>query len=51
MTEANYLIKSWKIVRGKYGQEKYVFENSRYELFTKNKKIAQIKNLSTTAKK
>lgn len=51
MVKANCLIKSWKIEKGKYSQEKYVFENSRYELFTKNKKIAEIRNLPTASKK
>jgi len=47
MIEANYLIKSWKVEKGKHSQEKYIFENSRYELFTKNKKKAEIRSLPT----
>ena len=45
MIDANFLIKNWKIEKGKYDQDKYVFENARYEPFTHNKKIAEVRSL------
>lgn len=50
MVQAKYLIKEWKLVKGKYDQDQFVFVNLRHKLLTSNlsvKKITYTRNKAT----
>jgi hypothetical protein len=45
--KTGYLIKGWRLEKGKYGQPQYTFENLRYELFIAGKSKCEVKKLPT----